>query len=198
MMWEQIDGPDEIERNMVDVVFPTLEQLAPAPMPTLALPNPAIKTIEEYLFPHRVKLEMVTKDGKPEVITEHHREMERVQRVVPWSEMGKVGFRHGLVDQFPTDQVIRGGSLVIDTQLWNVHDVTIQGNEESCRASIVSALTHRALLREMEIYGKLKSLELDPDISIPKFKGWFLLSTYTMHDGLQLTTHWYNRLDHVW
>jgi hypothetical protein len=53
----------------------------------------------------------------------------------------------------------------------------------------VSALTHQALLREMEIYGKLKNSELDPDIRIPNFKRWLLLSTYMMHDGLQLTTN---------
>jgi hypothetical protein len=94
-VWKQIDGLDEIERKMVDVVFPTLEQLAPVPMPTLSPSNSAIKTIEEYLFPHRVKLEMVTKDDKLEVIAGHHKEMERVQRVVPWSEMGKSVF--GLV-----------------------------------------------------------------------------------------------------
>ncbi|KAK3299654.1 uncharacterized protein B0H64DRAFT_317228 [Chaetomium fimeti] len=168
---KQIDGLVEAERKILDVVFPTLEKLAPVPLPTSPHPDSATKTIEEYLFPTCVRLELVTKDGMLKVISGHHREMERAGCVIPWSEMGKIGVEPGSVDLFPADHVLLGSRLVMGQHMRHVYDVTISGVEKNLVGKLVSALFHRAFLREVEIYGKLKGLKLDPEIRIPEFKG---------------------------
>ncbi|KAH6637290.1 hypothetical protein F5144DRAFT_620316 [Chaetomium tenue] len=125
---QQLRMENEVERKMLEVVFPTLQELAPAP------------TIEEYLFPNCVKLELVTKDGKLEIIPGHHIDVERARYVIPWSEMEKAGFQ-------PGDP-------------------------------------------EVEIYGKLKGLELGPEIRIPEFKvaaaddAWVSIGLITSGNGV--------------
>jgi hypothetical protein len=70
--------------------------------------EPARQTIEAYLFPDSIKLELVTKDGKLEVVEGHHLELKPHQRAMPWGEMVKLGFEPGSVPTFPAEDVVLG------------------------------------------------------------------------------------------
>ena len=172
-LWEQIKGEVEIAKQIRDVVFPTLERLAPSPTPAACELGPACNTVAEYLFPHRIRLELVTRNGELEVLLGHHEELDRTRLVVSWNAMCEIGFEPGSVPTFAAKDVSLGSRVVMGPPLMEVFDVSVPGMDQNVVGKIICTMDdlQEDIKREMEIYGKLKKLSLDPEIRVPEFKG---------------------------
>jgi hypothetical protein len=134
--------------------------------------EPARQTIEAYLFPGSIKVELVTKDAKLEVIDGHHLELEPHQRAVPWDQMGKLGFEPGSAPTFPAKDVMLRNRLVGGPPM-RAYEVSGPGIEEELVAKLACRFSfdQHLLVREMEVYGNLRRLDLDPEVRAPKLKG---------------------------
>lgn len=151
------------------MVFPTLERLAPSPAPAASGSDPVRNTVAEYLFPHRIRLELVTKNGKLEVLSGHHEELDRIRLVVPWSAMCEIGFQLGSVPTFAAKDVSLGSRLLRGP----LFHVSVPGMDETAVGKLAPTMDYfqQSIRREMEIYGKLKKVSLDPETRVPEFKG---------------------------
>ncbi|KAL2128477.1 hypothetical protein VTI74DRAFT_9129 [Chaetomium olivicolor] len=168
----QIEGELEIAREIKDVIFPTLERLAPS-TPAASESSQVRNTVAEYLFPHRISLEVVTKDGKLEVLPSHHEELDRIRIVVPWSAIREIGFEPGSVPTFAAHHVSLGSRLVVGPALMDVFNVSVLGIDKELVGKLGRTMGdfQHSIKREIEIYGKLRNLNLDPEIRVPEFKG---------------------------
>ncbi|KAK3291515.1 uncharacterized protein B0H64DRAFT_330262 [Chaetomium fimeti] len=135
----QLDGELEIAREIQDVVFPMFEHLSSSSTPTASESDRIGNTVAEYLFPHRINLEVVTKEGKLEVLSGHHEDLDRARIAIPWSAVREAG--------------VEPGSEVVGKLGRSMGEFRV------------------SMKREIEIYGKLKKLDLHPEARFPEFKG---------------------------
>ncbi len=170
---KQVHDQAEIAREIRDVVFPTLKRLAPSP--TFAAPSDSARparhtTVAKFLFPHRIRLELVTKNGKLEVLLGHHEELDWVGLAAPWSALGELGLDLGSVPTFAAEDVSLGSRVVMDM---DVFDVSVPEMSEDVVGKFECAVDpfQRSFKREIGIYGKLRNLSLDAETRVPELKG---------------------------
>ncbi|KAH6842289.1 hypothetical protein B0I37DRAFT_195284 [Chaetomium sp. MPI-CAGE-AT-0009] len=170
---EQVYGELEIAREIKDLVFPTFQRLVPGPSPAASELGRVQNTVAEYLFPHRIALEVVTKDGKLEVLSGHHRDLDRARVVVPWDAVREAGVEPGSVPTFDAHHVSLGSRLVTTPAPPDVFNMSVVGMDHELVGKVagnVGAL-RACIQREIEIYGKLNKLDLHPEARFPEFKG---------------------------
>jgi hypothetical protein len=114
----------------------------------------------------------VTKDGKLEVLEGHHTELKPYLRGVPWDEMRKIGFEPGSVRTFPAKDVMLGNRLVGGPPM-RAYKVSGPGIQEDLVAKLACrfGFDQQLLVRELEIYGKLRDLKRGCEVRVPELNG---------------------------
>ncbi|KAL2171361.1 hypothetical protein VTG60DRAFT_3003 [Thermothelomyces hinnuleus] len=169
----QVEGELEVARELKDVVFPASERLVLAPAPAVPESSQARTNIAQYLFPHRIYLEVATKNEKLEVLPSHHEDLDQSRILVPRSAISEVGFELGSLPSFAAHHVSIGSRLVVDPAPMEIFNVSVPGINEELVAKVAPRVGHtwHGIKREIEIYARLRGSQLDPEVRVPEFKG---------------------------
>ncbi|KAL1841968.1 hypothetical protein VTJ49DRAFT_6291 [Mycothermus thermophilus] len=181
---KQSEGEQEVAREIADLILPTLQRLAgpplaappPPPKPTpeeleqqrVTGPPHGTTTVSDLLFPPCTLLEVVTKDGTLEVLSDRTEELRAKAHAIPWAVLREeMGVEPGFVPSFSAKDVVfrRPGPGV------GVYYASVPGSDEELIGKLTDSFDKRFLEKELEKYVKLWKASLDPEARVPKLKG---------------------------
>ncbi len=157
----------KIAKEIKDNAFPTLKNLISSEELAPIYPG----TVEDYLFPRCVRLELVTRHLKPKVRVQNRGEPDRTRQVIPWTIMLEIGITPESVPCFAANATLLDESALAE----NIFDIWLPTEPPRKVIGKFIPLNDEGQLsmlkREMEIYAKLKRLSLDHETRVPELKG---------------------------
>lgn len=185
LLRRQVEGELEVARELKDVVFSAFERLALPPAPAVPESSQARTTIAQYLFPHRIYLEVATKNEQLEVLPSRGEDLDQSRILFPRSAISEIGFELGSLPSFAAHHASIGSRLVVHPTPMEIFNVSVPGMNKELVAKVAPRVgdSWHGIKREIEIYARLRGSQLDPEVRVPEFKGDQLLPLSLHHSS---------------
>lgn len=170
----QLEVGEKISAKILEIAAPTILKLA-SPVPGAPLPTHpmlGVRTIQDILFPVYIKLQLVTRNGRLELIPGHHKHGQKEDRSLTLQEVRDCGFDD--LDTFPTcpaSEVLltsrhQSGGFVYDASVSGI----LAGSDLVCK--VLTNWFRKPFIRELQTLSKLRNANLDSEVRVSTIKGF--------------------------
>jgi hypothetical protein len=169
---QQLQYREQLSHEIGDIALSTIQKLAPSlpdPPSDAELENSKC-TVQQYLYPAHVKLQLVTFNGCLDVIEGHHSKIQDHIEPIALSELGDIKPALSLLPAFSASQVYISTSRYRTG--FSAFSAFIHGEQFVCK--IVSNFFRSAIVSELGVLVEIQTANLDPEVRTSRLKGKFL------------------------
>lgn len=166
-MQRQHDYQKQLSHEIGALALPVMQRIAPFPVSPNGGPSgSAGKTVEQYLYPSHVPLQLVTVDGRLSVIEGHHSDVPSTIMPIGREQLADITTELDSLATYPASQVYLGNRYTTGASAF---DASIYSEEFVVK--ITSIFTQHAILAELKRLCKIKRSRFDSTIRVSQLKG---------------------------